>query len=88
MTTNSNNSSETEGTIKSITMDGVEHIEGTPFSVAQKDDQYMIVIGKTVANDMTFKTGEEAVDYVMSKPWDLITTLAVVIAQYETSKNQ
>ena len=51
-----------------------------PFGVKTNEDyEYIITLGNQLASKKTFKTKEEAEDYIEKKPWDLIAIMAMAI---------
>ena len=50
-----------------------ENVEGAPFSIVGSEQKgYTIVIGTYCVKKETFKTMQEAKDYIATKPWELI----------------
>lgn len=72
---NSNYSEQLEDDRKFI----LHPIEDTPFTVVEKNDEYIIVVGKQKATSKTFQSLKEATDYIKFKNWDLIINAAIII---------
>lgn len=56
-------------------MDEVEFFKVRPLGTEEKG--FIIAVGNMMASKKTFETQEEAEEYIKSKPYDLIFTLAV-----------
>lgn len=69
-------------------------VKGSPFTVVKVDEEislkedenilnknYYILLGNTLATTKSFKTKKEAIDYVNSKDWDLITCLVYKVQE-------
>lgn len=57
-------------------------VDGTPFATVNINDEragkgVLILLAGMPASIKTFKTREEAIEYIQSKPWDLITGLVL-----------
>ncbi len=51
-----------------------------PFGVRTNENyEYIITLGSQLASKKTFKTKEEAEEYIEKKPWDLIAIMAMAI---------
>ena len=51
-----------------------------PFGVKTNENyEYIITLGDQLASKKTFKTREEAEEYIEKKPWDLIAIMAMAI---------
>ena len=52
-----------------------------PFGVKTNENyEYIITLGSQLASKKTFKTKEEAEEYIEEKPWDLIAIMAMAIS--------
>lgn len=56
-------------------MEEVEFFKVRPLGTEEKG--FIITVGNMMASQKTFETQEEAEEYIESKPYDLIFTLAV-----------
>lgn len=57
-----------------------EQIDGTAFTlIGEEGKEWLIAIGHTLATPKNFETKEEAIAYIETKPWEMITA---VITQY------
>ena len=61
-----------EQTKKTEKLFEITEIENTPFGVFSKDGEHNIVMKNQIVSDKSFKTKEEAIAWVESKPWKLI----------------
>lgn len=52
------------------------------FMIVNKEDNYYVGILNHLISKRTFKSPEEAQEYIDSKPWELIFNVAGVIAEY------
>lgn len=51
-----------------------------PFGIKTNENyEYIITLGNQLASKKTFKTKEEAEEYIEKKPWDLIAIMAMAI---------
>lgn len=65
----------------------------SPFGVKTNENyEYIITLGNQLASIKTFKTKEEAEEYIEKKPWDLIAIMATAISasmkSIDEEKNQ
>lgn len=52
-----------------------------PFGIKTNENyEYIITLGNQLASKKTFKTKEEAEEYIEKKPWDLIAIIAMAIS--------
>lgn len=52
-----------------------------PFGVKTNENyEYIITLGSQLASKETFKTKEEAEEYIEKKPWELIAIMAMAIS--------
>ena len=65
--------------MKEEEMEEVELFKVRPLGAEEKG--YIITAGNMMASKKTFETQEEAEEYIKSKPYDLIFTLAVAAAK-------
>ena len=63
----------------------VNEVDGTPFVLLITDEKVRIGCAGKLCSNEEFKTEEEALQYIESKPWELITNL--VCLAYEKLKN-
>lgn len=69
-----------------------EIIDNSPFAAVKRGDTWRIVIGNMIASPYEFVSKEAAKEYTREKPWELIWTMAVWIAnnqekfKFETEK--
>ena len=64
----------------------VEFFKVRPLGTEEKG--FIITIGNMMASKKTFETQEEAEEYIKSKPYDLIFTLAVAAAKASLIENK
>lgn len=57
-----------------------EIIDNSPFAAIKQGDTWRIVIGNMIASPYEFVSKEAAKEYTREKPWELIWTMAVWIA--------
>ena len=88
MTTDSKTSSEVSAMIKDVDVTTCVEVSGTPFSIVGSEGKFLIVIGNTIASKKTFKTYSKARDYIITKPWELITSIAISYAQFINDQNK
>lgn len=51
-----------------------------PFGIRTNENyEYIITLGSQLASKKTFKTKEEAEEYIEEKPWELIAIIALAI---------
>ena len=67
--------------------EGVEPIEGTPFSSVEINEKFAITLGKNVLK-LGFETREEAEKYVQGLPWEIILPAAVIYNEYVTKNKE
>jgi hypothetical protein len=67
-------------------MDEVEFFKVRPLGTEEKG--FIITAGNTMASKKKFETQEEAEEYIKSKPYDLIFTLAVAVAKAVIIENK
>lgn len=72
--------------MKEKEMDEVDLFKVRPLGVEEKG--FIITAGNMMASKKTFETQEEAEDYIKSKPYDLIFTLAVAAAKAAIIENK
>lgn len=67
-------------------MEEVEFFKVRPLGVEEKG--FIITAGNMMASKKTFETQKEAEEYIESKPYDLIFTLAVAAAKASLIENK
>lgn len=50
----------------------VIEVPGTLFSLLLKDEEYRILFGNEIVSPKIFRNEKTAIDYIKSKPWELI----------------
>ena len=58
-----------------------EEVKGTPFTLIEKDNKVLITIGNLVCDPNVFKNKREAKKHINKKPWLLIATTAMILAE-------
>ena len=58
-----------------------EEVNGTPFTLVEKDNEVLITIGNQVCDPNVFKDKAEAKKYINKKSWLLIATTAMILAE-------
>ena len=58
-----------------------EEVNGTPFTLVEKDNEVLITIGNQVCDPNVFKNKAEAKKHINKKPWLLIATTAMILAE-------
>ena len=56
----------------------VHDVKYAPFKVLQQDDTFKIILGNSIVSERTFKKKEDAIKYINSKPYELITNLICI----------
>nr|QJB21224.1 MAG: hypothetical protein [Microvirus sp.] len=78
--------------IKKETKEDVKYtpIQKTPFTLMGNKDGVKILIGNQVASKINFNNEEEAIHYINSKPYDLLSVMAIILAEkiYEIKNEQ
>lgn len=63
-----------------------EEIEGTPFMTVMMDEEnqtdYILAIGTERVSLKTFTTRQEAIDYLETKPWDILGTWMIAMTRW------
>ena len=72
--------------MKEKEMDEVEFFKVRPLGTEEKG--FIITAGNMMASKKTFETQKEAEEYIKSKPYDLIFTLAVAAAKAVIVENK
>lgn len=67
--------------------EGVEPIEGTPFTTAEINEKFAITLGKNVLR-LGFETREEAEKYVQGLPWEIILPAAAIYNEFVTKNKE
>lgn len=67
-------------------MEEVEFFKVRPLGT--EEEGYIITAGNMMASGKIFKTQKEAEEYIKSKPYDLIFTLAVAAAKASLTENK
>lgn len=67
-------------------MEEVEFFKVRPLGT--EEEGYIITAGNMMASSKIFKTQKEAEEYIESKPYDLIFTLAVAAAKAALTENK
>lgn len=67
-------------------MEEVEFFKVRPLGT--EEEGYIITAGNMMASSKIFKTQKEAEEYIESKPYDLIFTLAVAAAKATLTENK
>ena len=67
-------------------MNEVEFFKVRPLGTEEKG--FIITVGNMMASKKTFETQKEAEEYIKSKPYDLIFTLAVAAAKAALIENK
>lgn len=67
--------------------EGVEPIEGTPFSSVEINEKFAITFGKNILK-LGFETREEAEKYVQDLPWDIILMAAACYTEFVTENKK
>lgn len=60
--------------------DVLRFVKDTPFNIRKVPNGYVILIGMELVSGRVFETQEKAEKYIRSKPWELITTTACIMA--------
>lgn len=60
--------------------DVLRFVKETPFNIRKVPNGYVILIGMELVSGRMFETQEKAEKYIRSKPWELITTTACIMA--------
>ena len=58
-----------------------EEVNGTPFTLVEKDNEVLITIGNQVCDPNVFKDKAEAKKHINKKSWLLIATTAMILAE-------
>ena len=58
-----------------------EEVKNTPFTLVEKENKVFIIIGNQVCDPNVFKNKTEAKKYISKKPWMLIATTSLILAQ-------
>lgn len=72
--------------MKEEEIDEVEFFKVRPLGTEEKG--FIITVGNMMASKKTFETQEEAEEYIKSKPYDLIFTLAVAATKAALIENK
>lgn len=72
--------------MKEKEIDEVEFFKVRPLGTEEKG--FIITVGNMMASRKTFETQEEAEEYIKSKPYDLIFTLAVAATKAALIENK
>ena len=56
-----------------------EFVKNTPFTIIKFNESYRIAIGTNIIDEREFKTKGDCMNYIESKPWNLILTAALLI---------
>lgn len=64
----------------------IEEFVKSPFNIVEKDDKWVIIMGKYVVKDR-IETKEEAMRMIADKDWDIILTAAIIVIE-ETFTNK
>ena len=72
--------------MKEKEMDEVEFFKVRPLGTEEKG--FIVTMGNMMASKKTFETQEEAEEYIKSKPYDLIFTLAVAATKAALTENE
>lgn len=67
--------------------EGVEPIEGTPFSSVEINEKYAITLGNNVLKT-GFETREDAEKYVQDLPWEVILPAAAIYTEFVTKNKE
>lgn len=67
--------------------EGVEHIEGTPFSSVEINEKFAITLGKNVLK-LGFETRKKAEKYVQGLPWEIILPAAAIYNEFVTKNKE
>lgn len=68
------------------TMEEIEFFKVRPLGTEEKG--YIITAGNMMASKKVFESQDEAEEYIKSKPYDLIFTLAVAAAKATMTENK
>lgn len=67
-------------------------VEGTMFIIKEwtidKKKKFLISLGGKNASKQEFETKQEAIKYINKKPWELIQSMAIACAVYQTNNNK
>lgn len=72
--------------MKEKEMEEMEFFKVRPLGTEEKG--FIITVGNMMASKKTFETQEEAEEYIKSKPYDLIFTLAVAATKAALIENK
>lgn len=67
--------------------EGVENIEGTPFSSVEINEKFAITLGNNVLK-VGFETRKEAEEYVQGLPWEIILPAAAIYNEFVTKNKK
>lgn len=59
----------------------VEQVGKTPFAILEQNEKVSILIGNQITSEKTFKEKKDAIRYIMSKPWELISAAICIYAE-------
>lgn len=72
--------------MEKVEMEEVEFFKVRPLGT--EEEGFIITAGNMMASKKTFETQEKAEEYIKSKPYDLIFTLAVAAAKAVITENK
>lgn len=56
----------------------VHDVKYAPFKVFQQNETFKIILGNSIVSERTFDKKEDAIRYINSKPYELITSLICI----------
>lgn len=56
----------------------VHDVKYAPFKVLQQNDTFKIILGNSIVSERTFNNKVDAIKYINSKPYELITNLICI----------
>ena len=59
----------------------VSEVKGTPFRIVKEENKIMIIMGDHVVKD-GFESEQDAKEYILHKPWELILTAGAIYNEY------
>ena len=65
---------------KSTSLIEYKEVDNTPFTLIVSEDKVCIVMGKHLVTNRTFKSEDEAVEYINKKDWQLLLTAGAIYA--------
>ena len=63
-----------------------KEVENTPFAIVGDEKEWSIAVGSQLITEEKFESEEEAYEYVMKRPWELIINITAMYTEFRINQ--